>query len=244
MDRQDSPAPAGSVTECVLATLSRAWDDYDAYLFDIDGTLLHCSDAVHYYAFCAALHWLSGRPLTLEGVTAHGNTDVGILRDALSLAGFPEEKWRDQIPAACAGMCTYVEARKDSLCANLMPGVCEVLGHLERRGAMLGVATGNLERIGRFKLSRCGILERFRFGGYSDAFERRTDVFRHAVQQVRRMLHTDAAICVIGDTPADIKAAHENGVEIVAVAPGVYSVKDLSAHQPELCTASLQQLLV
>ena len=24
---------------------ARAWDEYDAYLFDIDGTLLHCTDA-------------------------------------------------------------------------------------------------------------------------------------------------------------------------------------------------------
>ena len=30
------------------ATLSRAWDKFDAYLFDIDGTLLNTRDLVHY----------------------------------------------------------------------------------------------------------------------------------------------------------------------------------------------------
>jgi FMN phosphatase YigB (HAD superfamily) len=54
----------------------RKWDAYDAYLFDIDGTLLTCHDAVHYFAFCEALTALAGRELNLDGVVAHGNTDV------------------------------------------------------------------------------------------------------------------------------------------------------------------------
>ena len=48
-----------------------AWDGYDAYLFDIDGTLLHCRDAVHYFAFCNALERVAGRRMTLEGVVAN-----------------------------------------------------------------------------------------------------------------------------------------------------------------------------
>ena len=55
--------------------------------FDIDGTLLHCTDAVHYFAFCEALKSVAGQSMTLEGVTAHGNVDTGILRDALPAGG-------------------------------------------------------------------------------------------------------------------------------------------------------------
>ena len=50
---------AGAVTK------QRAWDSYDAYLFDIDGTLLNCTDAVHYFAFCDTLTMLARRPLNL-----------------------------------------------------------------------------------------------------------------------------------------------------------------------------------
>ena len=53
------------------------WDAYDAYLFDIDGTLLNATDAVHYFAFCEALTLLAGRPINLDGVNAHGNVDNG-----------------------------------------------------------------------------------------------------------------------------------------------------------------------
>src|ERR1700692_3966052 len=66
------------------------WRDFDAYLFDIDGTLLNSRDAVHYHAFLSALLHLSGRALNLEGVTVQGSTDPLILLDALVLAGLAE----------------------------------------------------------------------------------------------------------------------------------------------------------
>ena len=153
------------------------WDGFDAYLFDIDGTLIHCTDAVHYFAFCHALQTLSGRPLTLEGVTAHGNTDVGILRDALKIAGVAEEDWRPHVAEACSSMCAFVQVHKHELCATVLPYVREVLEHLRTRGATLGLATGNLKQIGQAKLMHAGLLDCFDMGGWSDAFETRTEVF-------------------------------------------------------------------
>ena len=86
----------------LITSLPRRWDTFDAYLFDVDGTLLDCRDAVHYFAFCETLKSLSGRELNLDGVTAHGNTDIGILRDALALAGVPESDWRPRLPSSTA----------------------------------------------------------------------------------------------------------------------------------------------
>lgn len=221
----------------------RQWDQYDAYLFDIDGTLLHCTDAVHYFAFCDALHSLTGRPLTLEGVTAHGNTDVGILRDALRLAAVPDEAWRGRLAETRASMCRFVEDRKAGLCATVLPRVVAVLEHLHARGAVLGVATGNLEGIGKLKLAHCGLLPYFTFGGYSDHYEFRGDVFRGALEQARSIAGADAMVCVVGDTPADVHAAHANGLDVIAVATGVYPLERLAQEKPEWCLTSLEELL-
>jgi len=122
----------------------RAWDAYDAYLFDIDGTLLNCRDAVHYYAFLATLKLLSGLALDLSKVTTHGNTDIGILRDVLAHAGIADEAWRPRIPEARAAMCAYVDRHRDEFHPVVMPGTRRVLKHLRRRGAVLAIATGNL----------------------------------------------------------------------------------------------------
>ncbi len=223
--------------------LSRAWDSFDVYLFDVDGTLLNCSDAVHYFAFCSTLESIAGRPLTLEGVTTHGNTDIGILRDAFALAGVPEQQWRPHLPAIKEAMCRYVEERTDEICVSVMPQIREVLHHLQRCGAILGVATGNLQRIGEIKLRRAGLLSEFQFAAFSDEFERRTDVIAAAISKAHAIAGEQAAICVVGDTPADIAAAHHHQLPVIAVATGIHPFEELERAQPELCIHSFADLL-
>ena len=232
----------GLASRAALGSLRRPWDDYDVCLFDIDGTLMLCKDAVHYHAFCAALRMLSGRPLDLAGVTAHGNTDAGILRDALLQAGIPEPLWRPRIAEALDGMCAFVWEQRKQICGEVLPGVRSVLGHLRRRGVLLGVVTGNLERIGRIKLECCGLEECFDFGAYSDGCECRTEVFRNAVAQARSLAGTQATICSVGDTPADVKAAREVGIDVIALATGIHSEEQLQAERPDFYVANLGQL--
>src|SRR6266513_5387958 len=100
---------------CGMLESTFHWRDFDAYLFDIDGTLLNSRDAVHYDAFLSALRDLSGRALDLKGVTVHGSTDPLILLDALLLAGLAEAEVRSALPAALARMATEVQARTAEL---------------------------------------------------------------------------------------------------------------------------------
>jgi phosphoglycolate phosphatase-like HAD superfamily hydrolase len=224
-------------------SLVAAWDSFDAYLFDIDGTLLNCSDAVHYFAFCDALSAIAGHPLNLDGVTAHGNTDVGILRDAFALAGVPEDCWRPRLPDIREQMSGQVEQNKAKLCVNVLPCVREVLAHLYGKGALLSVASGNLERIGKQKLAAAGLLDLFHLGAWSDGFEFRADVIRQAIEQVRRSTRESATMVVVGDTPADVLAARANDLPVIAVATGIYSYEQLAAEQPSLCLHTLGELL-
>jgi phosphoglycolate phosphatase-like HAD superfamily hydrolase len=224
-------------------TLSRPWDTFDAYLFDIDGTLIHCTDAVHYFAFCSVLSFIAGKPINLDGVVTHGNTDVGILRDAFALAGVPEDRWRSQIPEMRNMMCSFVNEKRQEICVNVLPQVRRVLEHLMKRGAKLGVATGNLEEIGKRKLEAAQILGMFHFGGWSDAFEHRSDVFRAAAGIARLHAGPSAAVVVVGDTPSDVQAARKNGLEVIAVASGIYKFDELQAERPELCIRSFEELM-
>lgn len=224
--------------------LARPWNEFDAYLFDIDGTLIHCTDAVHYFAFCDALSSIAGRPVNLDGVTAHGNTDVGILRDAFAHAGVPESEWRPHIEQICQSMCAFVDSRKEELCVSTLPAVEDTLRHLRSKRAIISVATGNLEAIGRLKLSAAGLLSYFHFGAWSDGLENRADVFSRAVVHVSKLAGPDAAILVVGDTPSDVQAARANKLSVVAVATGIHSFDELAAEQPDLCIHSLEELAV
>ncbi len=221
----------------------RAWDTYDAYLFDIDGTLLNCTDAVHYFGFCEVLSGVAGRPLNLDGVVAHGNVDVGILRDALQLAGVEDEVWRGRLPEMRESLASFVEARRGEMCVDVLPGVRAVLEHLKGRGAKLGVATGNLERIGWAKLDRCGLRAWFDFGGFSDDYEYRGPMIGGALRKAQAIAGEGAAVCVVGDTPSDIRAARENGLDVIAVATGVFSRDVLGESMPDLLVGSMAELM-
>src|ERR1700753_1363571 len=91
------------------------WDASDAYLFDIDGTLLNSRDAVHYFSFRHAVKEVLGIDASIDGVPVHGNTDVGILRAVLQRAGMANDAINDSIPKIVAAMCAEVERNCEQL---------------------------------------------------------------------------------------------------------------------------------
>src|SRR3954465_10540821 len=128
------------------------WSAADAYLFDIDGTLLNSRDAVHYHAFHRAVAEVFGLDFRTDGVPVHGNTDLGILRAYLEVAKVPESRWRPRLPEVLELMSVDVERNSADLRPELCPAVLEVIQELTNRDKLLGIASGNLERVGWAKL--------------------------------------------------------------------------------------------
>ncbi len=219
------------------------WDRQEAYLFDIDGTLLRSRDRIHYESFFESVRSVMGRELVLEGVTLSGNTDPGILYDAFRLAELDPEHWQPMLEGVLDHMRTIVAARRDQMHLVKMPGVDEMLAFLHSKGVALGIGTGNLESIGWLKLEVLGIRHWFTFGGFSDRFHVRADMISDAARQAREVKGAGASVCVIGDTPFDISAAKANGLPTIAVATGHYSFDELMEHQPEVCVSTLTALL-
>jgi phosphoglycolate phosphatase-like HAD superfamily hydrolase len=219
------------------------WDEQDAYLFDIDGTLLRSRDRIHVNSFAHSVQRITGFEVTLEGIALQGNTDTGILREACVQAGVPPEILQSQTAAILEAMCDTVTEQRHAMELVRMPGVEDALRHLAGRGKLLGVATGNLEVIGWLKVDHAGLREWFRFGGFSDNFPVRSELIAHAAEKARMLAGPDARVCVVGDTPRDIEAAHANSLPVIAVATGRSSFEELLAHRPEACATSLADLL-
>ena len=158
-------------------------------------------------------------------------------------AGVPERQWRPQLASMREELSRFVEERRDDLCVDVLPGVVAVLEHLRKRGAKIGVGTGNLERIGWAKLERCGLRAHFDFGGFSDDVEWRRDMIAGAVKKARDLAGAAATICVVGDTPSDVQAARENALDVIAVATGIFPAEELRAAKPDLLVGSLEELL-
>lgn len=219
------------------------WDAHQAYLFDIDGTLLRCRDRIHVDAFLSSARSVIGRDFSLEGVVLSGNTDPGILRDAFRVAKLDEALWQPHLENILQQMRNCVDARRSDFRIDKMPGVDQVLSYLHAKGATLGLATGNLESIGWLKIEHLGLRSWFAFGGFSDRFHLRSDMVAEAIRQARALTGPQAAVCVIGDTPADIAAARTNAVPSIAVATGNYTFEQLMEHQPDACASNFLALL-
>src|SRR6266568_298586 len=121
------------------------WRGFDAYLFDIDGTLLNSRDAVHYFAFLTAMSELYGREVGLEGVPVHGSTDPIILLRALERAGVSEADGRAALQDVMSRMCSVVEARAEELRPELCGSIAKLLAELKASGKLMGVTSGNVE---------------------------------------------------------------------------------------------------
>jgi len=219
------------------------WDQYDAYLFDIDGTLLRDTGRVHYSAFSKACLEVFGHPLSLDAVSVAGSTDPRILSDAFAVAGIAEDEWRPYRERLLKAICSLVERDAKNMQLTIMPGVIEALRHLAAAGKWLGVATGNLEAVGWLKLERIGLREHFTFGGFSDAHEQRADMIAAAAAKARDLAGDKASVVIVGDTPSDIAAAHANKLPAIAIATGHFSFGRLLEHTPEICAESLSALL-
>lgn len=223
------------------------WDGQDAYLFDIDGTLLRSRDRIHMDSLPWSVHRITGFEITLAGVQLQGNTDTAILREACRQAKIPADVLEERYDAILESMRNCVAERRQELDPIVMPGVAEVLRHLAQKGALLGVASGNLEAIGWIKIEKAGLREWFRFGGFSDQFPIRAELVRQAAHKARELALPGSTaavkICVVGDTPRDIEAARANSLSVIAVATGRSSFEQLLECRPDACVSSLADLL-
>jgi phosphoglycolate phosphatase len=223
--------PSAAQQSKAKATLPGA----DAYIFDIDGTLLVTKDLVHWNALHQAMIEAYGVETTIEGLPYHGKTDLSILRAALGRAGISDSDFESKLQVALNVVCREVEAHHLQLEPKVCPGILQLLESLKASGKLLGVASGNLETVGWHKIEAAGLRNFFAFGFFSDRHESRGAIFGNALAQVKAQLGPAARACFIGDTPSDVEAAKQVGAQILAVASGTFSLKELNACSPDSC---------
>jgi phosphoglycolate phosphatase len=202
--------------------------------FDIDGTMLSTGGAGQRAMELALVEEFCIQ-FPFEGVLTAGRTDRGIADEIFAryaLVDTPEERERF--------MMSYLDRLPhclQTLPGEVLPGVPELLERLHREDNVhLSLLTGNYVEGAWIKLRHFGMDHYFETGGFGDHHAHRDDVARLAVDAVcEHFRHdiTDRTVCVIGDTPADIRCARSINARVAAVATGVYSFSELQTHDPD-----------
>lgn len=213
-------------------------------LFDIDGTLIRRAGPHHRQALVDAVRAATGLETTTEGVPVAGMLDHEILRTMLLRAGMRPARIRAALPAIMRrAQLLYARSCPD-LGKKVCPGVRQLLTRLDRRGAIVGLVTGNLTRIAWKKMEQAGLKSYFRFGAFAELAKDRSGLVRLAVRHARRKnwINGSSRVSLIGDHPNDVLAARANNIRAIAVATGIVGMDELAMHSPDILLPDLRSL--
>ena len=219
-------------------------DYHTLVLFDIDGTLLRRAGPHHREALVQGIRRVTGLDTTTEDIPVQGMLDPDILAIMMERAGWKRSQIRKALPdvqhAAERWYLRACPALHDKHC----PGVAATLEKLSRRGALLGLVTGNLTRIGWRKLQRAGLRDYFVFGAFGEMAKTRGGLVKLAIREARQngWIAKSTPMSLVGDAPQDIVAARENGIRSISVQTGITPVAELEAERPDVFLKDLRAL--
>jgi phosphoglycolate phosphatase len=202
----------------------------DIVFFDIDGTLIDSRDSGR-ASFIRALELVFGWTDGIDYIKFTGATDLDVLDRIFTRYG--KRLSEDDTGLFFAEMPRQLEMSFAANPPRVLPGVREVLEKLSACPEyIVGLVTGNIEPCARIKLAAAGIDHPFALGAFGHEHAERDEIARLALQRAEELLQPGDSvrrIVLIGDSPADVRAAKAIGAEALAVCTGHPCAEELAA---------------
>ncbi len=214
-------------------------------LFDIDGTVLTFDGlppGPGRMALDRAMLELYGVERATDGIRVAGGTDLGLARALLTRAGIAADD-----DAMARFLSVYVAQLRIVLTTRHYQAIGEVaacVAALRSRGAIVGLATGNVREGARHKLASAGIDTVFdlNLGGYGSDAEVRAEIVR--VAAARCGAEAGDAVVVVGDTERDVQAGRAVGARVVGVAASESARTELAEAAADVIVETCGEALV
>lgn len=216
-------------------------------LFDVDGTLLSGAGQAHLAAMADAVEDFAGpRPDVksvgdrhfVAGKQINGFIDTQIVPMMCHSVGASASPRLCRAILAQMGVSYRRRLDGGEGCGTPLAGALDLATALNGRYGRTGLATGNTHRVAKLKLSTAGFAGVFSCGGFADGNPDRVAVVADGVRHAK----VGETIWLVGDTPADVRAARENGIRVLAVTTGSFAADEL--READLVCASLQDSVV
>ncbi len=198
--------------------------------FDIDNTLTR-SSAGHVQALIASIQEIYGLATSINVINHHGMTDQEIIINLLKKNNVDESIIQRRLKKCIVCMpIRYADIVKAEN-IFMLEGVLDLITKLDQNGFLLGLVTGNLEKIARAKLEKIGINHFFKFGGFGSDHINRTNLVKIAIKRAVKQFGFDAnnRIFHFGDAPQDMRAARQAGVTPIGVTTGIFATDELGS---------------
>jgi phosphoglycolate phosphatase len=201
-------------------------------LWDVDHTLIE-NGGVSKATYALAFELLTGRAPSVRPAT-DGRTDFEIMHELLSANSADAGKYveitqfEDVLVEAMERNVSQLRQR-----GHILPGVIEALAVLSAMPTIVqSVLTGNITfnaraKLRAFNLDKWVDLDVGGFGSDDIIRSKLVDAAQRKVLKKYGMMFDRSSTILIGDTLLDVKAAHDGGAKIIAVATGVHSTSQL-----------------
>ncbi|MGB5749661.1 MAG: HAD hydrolase-like protein, partial [Desulfobacterales bacterium] len=209
--------------------------------FDIDNTLIQSSSG-HMEALLQSIADVYGLKARIDVINHHGMTDQEIITRILEKYEIDETTISSRLAKCMASMPRKYARIVKSEKIVMMNGVSDLISRLEQYGVLLGLVTGNLEKIARAKLKKIGIDHFFKIGGFGSDHINRTNLVRIAIQRAEEQFNfgSHRRVFHFGDAPQDMKAGREAGVVPIGVTTGVFTADQLTSAGAEKVITDLK----
>ncbi|MGP3959731.1 HAD family hydrolase [Nonomuraea sp. 3N208] len=200
-------------------------------LWDIDHTLID-TRGVGRELSAQAFEQVTGVPM-LKQAKIDGMTESVIFRETAKLHGLQTDRHDFERFASALTKAHLARAAELRERGHALPGAAAALDALSAMpGVVQTVLTGNIRMVAEIKLQVFGLDRHIRWdtGAFGEDNDVRAELVRIALERATSVFGepvTSADAVLIGDTPADVEAALESGVPVIAVASGRSSVDDL-----------------
>lgn len=218
-------------------------------LWDVDHTLIE-NGGVSKATYARAFKIITGRDAEIRPIT-DGRTDFIILHDLLAANGVDASEYTsvEQFVGPLT-QAMQLEGPRLSEVGYVLPGVLDALQALNSVPSVIqSVLTGNIHGNAVAKLTPFDLVEHLDMdvAGYGSDHHIRSKLVDFARAKVAskygKEFDRDSTI-LIGDTPMDVKAAHDGNAKVIAVASGRYGVGELQDAGADVVLENLADLNV
>jgi HAD superfamily hydrolase (TIGR01509 family) len=204
---------------------------YDAFIFDIDGTLTSTNELIFATFNHVTEKYLNKSYSPNEIISFFGPTEDVILKN-----------WMGN---------RYDDARRDyykfyadnhDAMAHIFPGILDIVGMIKKEGLPLAIFTGKGRKSSEITLSKIGLLD------YFDMIISGDDVVNHKPdpEGINKFLSgfklNPDRVLMIGDAPADVIAARHAGIKCASVLWDSYAKEEVLKLKSDYVFHSIEEL--
>lgn len=123
----------------------------------------------------------------------------------------------------------------------LLDGAKDIVERLSKENVLMGIATGEPEKLARFRLEKVGLNDFFKFGAYGNEGKGADEIVAKAIEKARAGFAFSGKVAVVSCYPNFMSAAKKSGATAIGVKGEKFSADDLSAAGASTVIRSLKE---